>query len=42
MSQILLGLKMDLEQQQGFQVATFNDPKEALSNFKIGVYDPNF
>ena len=21
-------------------MATFNDPKEALSNFKIGVYDP--
>jgi two-component SAPR family response regulator len=31
---------MDLEQQQGFQAAAFNYPKEALSNFKIGVYDP--
>jgi DNA-binding response OmpR family regulator len=36
---IALALKMDLEQQQGFQVTTFNDPKEALANFRIGVYD---
>ena len=40
MSQILLGLK------NGFRTATrvsggyVYDPKEALSNFKIGVYDP--
>jgi DNA-binding response OmpR family regulator len=30
--------KMGLES-KGFKVDTFNDPEEALSNFKAGIYD---
>jgi DNA-binding response OmpR family regulator len=35
---VTLSLKMALEE-EGFQVDAFNDPFNALSYFKIGIYD---
>ena len=35
---ITVSLRMGLEN-NGFAVDTFNDPQEALSNFKAGIYD---
>ena len=35
---ITIAFRMGLEN-NGFVVDTFNDPKEALSNFKSGLYD---
>jgi DNA-binding response OmpR family regulator len=35
---IAFTLRIDLEN-NGFLVDTFNDPQEALSNFKAGLYD---
>jgi two-component system response regulator ChvI len=35
---IALAFKISL-QDNGFAVDTFNDPQEALSNFKAGLYD---
>ena len=35
---IALAFKISLEN-NGFTVDTFNDPEEALSNFKAGLYD---
>ena len=35
---ITFSLRIGLEN-NGFAVDTFNDPKEALSNFKAGLYD---
>src|SRR5919199_4118834 len=35
---IALAFKISLEN-NGFIVDTFNDPQEALSNFKVGLYD---
>jgi DNA-binding response OmpR family regulator len=36
---ITLALRKGLEQQHGFEVATFNDPLLALTNFKADLYD---
>jgi DNA-binding response OmpR family regulator len=36
---ILTTYKKGLEESGLFEVSTFNDPEEALSNFKSGLYD---
>src|SRR5918996_4720879 len=38
-SDILITYKKGLEESGLFEVSTFDDPEEALSNFKSGLYD---